>query len=83
MSRKSTYQKGVEEELARQLELHVKNDPDCFVKDRISRDKLLARFEINRSILKQYPEVIKAMFLKTGDVIPKDLLVENIVSRDQ
>jgi len=44
MSRKSTYQKGVEEELARQIAAYVKEKPSCFVQDVLARDKLLSRF---------------------------------------
>ena len=76
MSRKSTYQKGVEEELAKQISIYVEEDPDCFVNDRDSRDKLLARFELDRTVLKQYPNAITAMFVRTGDQVPADLYIE-------
>lgn len=76
MSRKSTYQKGVEEELAKQIAIYVEEDPDCFVNDRNARDKLLARFELDRSLLKKYPNTINAMFVRTGDQVPEDLITE-------
>lgn len=73
MSHKSMYQQGVEEELARQIAIHVNQDPLCFLKDKNARDKLLARFEMNVLVLKKYPEVVRAMFEAIGDPTPASL----------
>lgn len=78
MTKKSTYQQGVEEELARQIALYVKEDPLCFLKDRDARDKLLARFEHDVSVLRNYPEVVRAMFKTVGEAAPQKLIPEKI-----
>lgn len=83
MTRKSTYQKGVEEELAKQIALFVKEDPLCFRKDRAARDKLLEKFELNVTVLRNYPEVLRAMFEACGDTIPANFVGEQARIREE
>ena len=52
---RNTYQKGFEEELAAFIDNYCREDPEIFKNDRSSRDKLLAKFEIDVTILSQYP----------------------------
>ena len=83
MLRKSTYQKGVEEELAKQIALYVREDPLCFKKDRGARDKLLAKFELDVTVLKNYPEALKAMYETLGEQIPATFIGESAKIREE
>jgi len=59
--------------LAKFLDKYCAEDPNIFVEDRKSRDKLLAKFEKDISILKNYPRVLQSMFSKLNEPIPPEL----------
>ena len=45
-----------------------------FVKeDAKVRDKLLAKFELDVAVLKQYPQVLKSLFTLCNEPIPQEL----------
>ena len=68
------YRQPVEQELAKRIDEHVRlEDPDCFVNNKDARDKLLALFKIDRTVLKKYPHAVRAMFVTFGESIPEDL----------
>lgn len=70
---RNTYQEGFERELVRFLDKHCTDDPDIFITDRKSRDKLLSKFERDVSVLKHYPKVLRAMFTKLNEPIPANM----------
>jgi hypothetical protein len=42
----------------------------------------LARFEHGRSLLKDYPDILEALFTALGDQIPVDFAISSPVQRD-
>ena len=70
---RNTYQKGFEETLAELLNDHIDKEPDIFLNDRESRDKVFLKFEKDITVLRQYPRVINAMWTTLGDSVPTKL----------
>ena len=76
-TQQSYYRAGFEKEIANNLNQYVKEDPDIFIKEpRETVDKILKEFQLDITILKQYPLVIDAMFTKLGVEVPENLIIE-------
>jgi len=76
MLKSDYYQKGFEQELVKFLSEHCSKEPDIFVNDRDSRDRVLSKFEMDVTIMREHPHVIESMFIKLGDPVPENLRIE-------
>ena len=74
---KKFYQEGFEVELCKFLSQYCSDNPELFVRDRDSRDRILAKFESDMTIMRDYPNVIHSMWTKLGEPAPEHLRVEN------
>ena len=59
------------------LEAECKKDPKVFAGDVESREKILAKFELDPSMLRHYPLVIRAMYTELGEEAPEHLRPES------
>ncbi len=73
---KKFYQEGFEGELCKFLSQYCSENPELFVRDRDSRDRILAKFESDMTIMRDYPNVIHSMWTKLGETAPEHLRVE-------
>lgn len=67
-------QTNIEYYIVEEIKLWLDKYPDMFQKVGSLRDELLKEFKLDRTKLKKYPQIIKAMFKDME--VPEDLKIE-------